>query len=132
MFSLVGNMFPVLRKKDKICISTTGNYMSNTGKKSSKGKFISSHYVSTTGNKSFYMQKCFLPQLNLCNLNSCHSKVHLNQTNSLVPSKFTSKPLQENSFNSNSHNSKNNLNATNFWVPWTYFSSCNSNFGFGA
>ena len=70
-------------------------------------------------------------QLNSCNSNSCNSKDHLNRTNSLVPLEFTSKLLQESSFNSNSHNSKNHLNRTNCWVPWTYFSSCNSNFGFG-
>ena len=71
-------------------------------------------------------------QLNLCNSNCRNSKDHLTGTNSSVPSEFASKPLQENSFNSNSHNSKNHLNRTNFWVPWTYFSSCNSNFGFEA
>ena len=70
-------------------------------------------------------------QLNSCTSNSCNSKDHLNGTNSSVLSEFTSKPSQENSFNSNSHNSKNHLNRTNAWVPWTYFSSCNSNFGFG-
>ena len=70
-------------------------------------------------------------QLNSCNSNSFNSKDHLNRTNYLVPSKFTRKPLQENSFNSNSHNSKNHLNRTNFSVLWTYFSSCNPNFGFG-
>ena len=70
-------------------------------------------------------------QLNSCNSNSCNSKDNLNRTNSSDPSKFTSKPLQENSFNLNSHNSINHLNQTNFWVPWTYFSSYNSNFGFG-
>ena len=48
--------------------------------------------------------------MNSCNSNSCNLKDHLNRTNSLVPSKFTSKPLQENSFNSNSHNSKNHAN----------------------
>ena len=69
-------------------------------------------------------------QLNSCNSNSCNSK-NLNRTNSSVPSEFAIKLLQENSFNSNSHNSKNHLNRTNFWVSWTYFSSCNSNFGFG-
>ena len=68
--------------------------------------------------------------MNPYNSNSCNSK-NLNRTNSSVLSEFTSKPLQENSFNSNSHNSKNHLNRTNFCVPWTYFSSCNSNFGFG-
>ena len=36
-----------------------------------------------------------------------------------------------NSCNLNSCNSKNHLNRTNFWVLWTYFSSCNTNFGFG-
>ena len=70
-------------------------------------------------------------QLNSSNSNSCNSKDHLNRTNSSVHSEFASKILQEKSFNSNSHNSKNHLNRTNFWVPWTYFSSCNSNFGFG-
>ena len=55
-----------------------------------------------------------LLQLNSCNSNSCNLKNHLNRTNSLVLSEFTSKPLQENSFNSNSHNSKNHLNRTNF------------------
>ena len=70
-------------------------------------------------------------QLNSCNSYPCNSKHHLKRTNSSVLAEFTSKPLQENSFNSNSHNSKNHLNRTNFWVPWTYFSSCNSNFGFG-
>ena len=72
----------------------------------------------------------FKLQLNSCNSNSCNSKDHLNQTNSSVPSEFTSKLLQENSFNSNSHNSKNHVNRTNFGVSWTYFSSCNSNFVF--
>ena len=72
-----------------------------------------------------------LLQLNSCNSNSCNLKNHLNRKNSLVLSEFTSKPLQENSFNSNSHNSKNHLNRTNFSVLWTYFSSCNPNFGFG-
>ena len=62
---------------------------------------------------------------------SSNSKNHLNRNKSSVLSEFTSKPLQKNSFNSNSHNSKNHLNRTNFWLPWTYFSSCNSNFGFG-
>ena len=70
-------------------------------------------------------------QLNSCNLNSCNSKNHLNRTNSSVLSEFIRKPLQENSFILNSHNSKNHLNRTNIWVPWTYFSSCNLNFGFG-
>ena len=73
-------------------------------------------------------------QLNSCNSNSGNSKNNLNRTNSSVLPEFTSKPskpLQEKSFNSNSHNSKNHLNRTNFWAPWTYFSSCNSNFGFG-
>ena len=59
-----------------------------------------------------YFMQCI--QLNSCNSNSCNSKNHLNRTNSLVLSEFTSKPLQENSFNSNSHNSKNHLNRTNF------------------
>ena len=70
-------------------------------------------------------------QLNSCNSNCYNSKDHLNRTNSLVLSEFTSKPLQENSFHSNSHYSKNHLIRTNVWVPWSYFSSCNSNFGLG-
>ena len=69
-------------------------------------------------------------QLNPCNSNSCNSEDHLNWTNFSVPSEFTSKALQEKSFNSNSHNSKNHLHRTNFWVLRTYFSTCNSNFGF--
>ena len=42
----------------------------------------------------------FVIELNPCNSNFCNSKDHLNRTNSSVPSEFTSKPLQENSFNS--------------------------------
>ena len=60
-------------------------------------------------------------QLNSCNSSCCNSKDHLNQTNSLVLSEFSSKPLQENSFHSNSLNSKNHLNWTNVWLPWLIF-----------
>ena len=41
MFSLVGNMVPVLKKNTKICVSTTENYVSNTGKNSFIGKLSS-------------------------------------------------------------------------------------------
>ena len=44
---------------------------------------------------------------------------------------FTQNYIQLRSCNLNSCNLKDDLNRTNFWVPWTYFSSCNSNFGFG-
>ena len=46
----------------------------------------------------------FVIQLNPCNSNFCNSKNHLNRTNSSVPSKFTSKALQEKCFNWNSQN----------------------------
>ena len=36
--------------------------------------------------------------LNSCNSNSCNSKDHLSRTNSLVPSEFSSKPIQENNY----------------------------------
>ena len=63
----------------------------------------------------------FLIRLNSLNSNSCNSKGHLIRTNSLVPSEFSNKPLQENSFNSNAHNSKNHLNRTNFLDPLDVF-----------
>ena len=44
----------------------------------------------------------FVIQLKPSNSNFCNSENHLNRTNSSVPSEFTSKPLQENSFNLNS------------------------------
>ena len=86
-------------------------------------KFIRERFIN--------VKACNELQLDSCNSNSCNSRDHLNRTNFSVPSEFTNKPLQENSFNLNSHNLKNHLNRTNFWVPWTYFSLCNSNFGFG-
>ena len=110
-----------------------------------KNNFFEKHLSTTASNyenlASNY-EKCFSRkfakrtrtnqlQLNSCNSNSCNSKDYLNRTSFSVLSEFTSKPLQENSFNSNSHNSKNHLNRTNFSVLWTYFSSCNPNFGFG-
>ena len=86
--------------------------------------------LSEHKNENFQSINKISIQLNSCNSNSCNLKYHLNQTNSLVSSEFTSKHLHENSFNSNSRNPKNYLNRTFHWVPWTYFSSCNSNFGF--
>ena len=87
--------------------------------------------VKDNSNSVLLVTLKFVLQLNSCNSNSYNSKNHLNRKNSSVLSEFNSNPLQENSFNSDAHNSKNHLNQTNVWVPWTYFSSCNLNFGFG-
>ena len=60
-------------------------------------------------------------QLNSCNSNSYNSNTHLIRTDSVVPSEFTLKTLQENSYNSNPCNSKNHVNRTDFPVQWRNF-----------
>ena len=59
--------------------------------------------------------------MNSCNSNSYNSKSHVIRTDSVVPSEFTLKTLQENSYNSNPCNSKNHVNRTDFPVPWRNF-----------
>ena len=59
--------------------------------------------------------------LNTSNAKSYNSKYYLSRINCLVPSEFTSKPLQESSNNSNFHDSKNCLNGIDYLVPWRIF-----------
>ena len=59
MFSLVGNMVPVLKKTPKICVSTTENYVSNTGENSFTGKLLVSSIFPLRGIKTFTGKNMF-------------------------------------------------------------------------
>ena len=69
-------------------------------------------------------------QLNSYNSNSYNSNTHIIRTESLVPSEFTLKALQENSFNSNLYYSTNHINRTDFQVPWKNLNHVNRIFDF--
>ena len=103
-----------------LCLSLVSSRLSN-GRRSrpQTPSYITTLRIKSETGEEVSVYWCI--QLNSCNSNSYNSKTNIIRTDSLVPSEFTLKTLQENSYYSNPCNSKNYVNRTYISVPWRNF-----------